>query len=96
MLGFWTRRRFWDNAEFACTGLTAAASATATSFAAFPSVQAGWRVGSASLAFVFASAVAGCKWRAKVLDDREKAAKAVEYDFPVPGGPWTSSTGVEL
>jgi hypothetical protein len=58
--------------------LTAAASAATASFAALPSLTAGWRIGSAAATFVFATGVAGCKWRAKVLDDREKAAKASE------------------
>jgi hypothetical protein len=78
MFAFWSRRPFWDKAEFVFAGLTAAAAFAATSLAAFPSLPAGWRVASASGVFVFASAVAGCKWRAKVLDDREKAAKAAE------------------
>src|SRR5262249_8140593 len=78
MFAFWSRRSFWDKAEFVSAGLTAAAGAAAASLGAFPAPPAGWRVLSALLVFGFASAVAGCKWRAKVLDDREKLAKATE------------------
>jgi hypothetical protein len=78
MFAFWWRRSFWDTAELLFAAMTALAGASATSLAAFPSVPAGWRVGSASATFLFASAVAGCKWRAKVLDDREKLAARAE------------------
>jgi hypothetical protein len=78
MFALWSRRPFWDKTEFVSTGLTALAGALATSLAAFPSAPPGWRAGSASATFLFASATAACKWRAKILDDREKAATRAE------------------
>jgi hypothetical protein len=78
MFAFWSRRPFWDKAEFAFTGLAALAAGLATSLAAVPSAPSGWRVGAASATFSFALIVAACKWRAKVLDDRERAAARAE------------------
>ena len=80
MFAFWSRRPFWDKTEFVCAVLTALAAASATSFAAFPSLPSAWRFGSASATFLFAAALAACKWRAKVLDDREKAAARAEIE----------------
>lgn len=78
MFAFCSRRPFWDKAELVCAVLTALAAASATSLAAFQTVPLWWRAGSAFATFLFASAVAGCKWRAKVLDDREKATARAE------------------
>jgi hypothetical protein len=78
MFRFWSHRPFWDKAELLLAGLTAATAALATSLAAFPTLAPSWRIAAASATFLCAFAGAGCKWRAKVLDDREKAAQAAE------------------
>jgi len=78
MLAFWAHRPFWDKGEFGFAILTAIAATTVAALAAIPGVPPGLRVVSAIAVFLGACGVAGCKLRAKVLDDREKAAKAAE------------------